>query len=34
MAFDYKHPTYRAARAVAIDRSGGVCQFWWPQGRD
>ena len=27
MGFDYSHPVYRAARAKAIKRSGGVCQL-------
>ena len=27
MKFDYNHPTYRAARALAFARSDGRCQF-------
>lgn len=27
MKFDYNHPTYRAARALAFARSDGHCQF-------
>lgn len=27
MAYNYGHPQYLAARAEALARSGGVCQF-------
>ena len=27
MKFNYNHPTYRAARALAFARSNGLCQF-------
>ena len=27
MAFNYSHPTYLDARAQAVARSGGICQF-------